>query len=218
MTIHERVASMFEDVNNLRTNYRAKEIQRDTVSDTVTGYETDLTRLREDEINYGKAVEVFKTISDDRSEGAKRTLEEVLNWALSNIKLEQRYEARLDERDSGRSGKELVITLRDLDTGYERTLRNQSGTAVAQIVSFLVNIIVIKLSGSSRIMVMDEVFSGLQDKETILMFGDIMVALARNEGFQFIIVEHKSLLAQVEGIETINLKIDTYEEGLVLAS
>lgn len=214
MSVHERVGSVMEEVLELRSNFRAKEIQRDTIKETVNEYEQDIEKLTISEINYGKASEAFKRIADSRNAEAVATLEDVLNWALDNIKLEQRYEARLEERDSSRSGKEMVIILRDLDTGRERSLRNQTGTAISQIISFLMNIIVIKFSGSTRIMVLDEVFSGLQDKETIQMFGEILVALSNNEGFQFILVEHKSELGEVEGVKQINLRLNEYEKGL----
>ena len=216
MTLNNRVEDMFDKVTNMKNNFRAKEIQRDTVRETVQGYEKDIERLNEKEVNYGKAAEAFKKIADTRNEEAKATLEDVLNWALENIDLEQRYSARLEEKDSGRSGKELVIVLTDKDTGFERTLRNQTGTAISQIVSFLMNIIVIKFSGASRIMVLDEVFSGLSDIETVRMFGEILVALAENEDFQFIIVEHEKELREVEGINKINLAIKKYEDGLIV--
>lgn len=216
MTINNRVEKMFKDVTNMRNNYMAKEIQRDAVLSTVQGYEQDIEKLNRAEVNYGKAAEAFKKIADTRNEEAKAVLEDVLNWALDNIDLEQRYSARLDERDSGRSGKEMVIVLVDKDTGNERTLRNQTGTAISQIVSFLMNIIVIKFSGATRIMVLDEVFSGLSDIETVRMFGEILVALAENEDFQFIMVEHEKELREVEGINKIQLAIKKYEDGLVV--
>lgn len=201
-------------VDVMRDEYRSREMQRDTVKQGVDTYTENIQKLEELEIQYGKATEVFKTIADERNEQAKATLEEVLCWALENIDLEQRYHARIEEVESKRSGKELYIVLRDLDTGRERALRNQTGTAISQIVSFLMNMISIKFSGASRILVMDEVLSGLHDVGTVRMFGEIMVALAKNEDFQIIFVEHEREFENVEGIERINLVLKEYEKGL----
>lgn len=214
MVLGRRVEDMFDSLNEYKNNVRSKEIQIETLKDLVNGHDQYIEELNVKEMNYKKATEVFKKISDTRNEEAKEVLEDVLNWALENIDLEQNYVARLEEKESGRSGKELSIILIDTDTGRERSIRSQTGTAIAQIVSFLMNIIIIKFSGSSKIMVLDEVFSGLQDKETIRMFGEILVALSVNEGFQFIIVEHKSDLSDIEGIDKIKLSLTDYSKGL----
>lgn len=76
--------------------------------------------------------------------------------------------------------------------------------------------IVLKFSGARRIMVLDEVLSGFYDKDSIRLFGEILVALAKNEGFQFILVEHKSELAKVEGINIFSVDKPNYRQGLVL--
>lgn len=212
--LDERVEEMLGEVESMRDSVRSRQMQRDTVQEGVETYDTDIGKLEELEIQYGKATEVFKTIADDRNEEAKAALEDVLSWALGNIELEQRYEAYIEEMESKRSGKEMTIVLRDLDTGRERKLKNQTGTAISQIVSFLMNMIAIKFSGASRILVIDEVLSGLHDVGTVRMFGEIMVALAKNEDFQIILVEHERELGNVEGIERIHLALEDYEKGL----
>lgn len=193
-----------------------KEAQVETVREMLDRFGAQLEELSHQEVLHQKVLLTFKEISDQRTAEGKEILENVLNWALSNIPLEQRYEAQLQESMRG-TKKEMSIILRDLDTGHIRNLKNQSGTALVQIISFLMNVIVIILSGSSRTMVLDECFSGLQDQETITMMGEILVALSRNENFQFIMVEHKSELGTVAGIRQIRASLTEYEQGVVYA-
>ena len=62
-------------------------------------------------------------------------------------------------------------------------------------------------------MVLDEQLSGLEDKEMIKVLGYILVSLSRNEGFQFIIIEHKSHLLDVEGVSQFKIEKTNYRQG-----
>lgn len=213
MNLTQQMQTIRLQAQQFNDEVRGVEFQCQNLRTALQEFERDLERLQADEVLHQKVLLTYKEISDTRNQEGKEMLENVLNWALSNIPLEQRYEASLNESVRG-TKKELAIVLRDMDTGRMRNLKNQSGTALVQIISFLMNIIVIMLSNSSRIMILDECFSGLQDQETITMFGEILVALSRNEGFQFIMVEHKSELHSVEGITQINAQLDDYETGV----
>ncbi|MBT3123338.1 MULTISPECIES: ABC transporter ATP-binding protein [Bacillus] len=209
-----RVEKVLNKVQELREEVMLLGRDAETIKGRVEKYNNDITKLRDRESLLNKAAVVFKNVADERNEEAKKTLEDVLNYALANISLEQQYEARVEEVPSKRSGKEMTLVLTDIETGHERSLKNQTGTALSQIISFLMSAIVLKFSGSSRVMLLDEVFSGLQDEETIRMFGEILVALAKNEGYQFILVEHKSELKNIEGITEIALQLKDYDKGL----
>lgn len=213
MNIAEEVKRVSQSHQAFLREVHGKEAQLETLQGVLNRFQSQLEDLAHQEVLHQKVLLTFKEISDQRTAEGKAMLENVLNWALANIPLEQRYEAQLQESTRG-AKKEMAIILRDLDTGRIRNLKNQSGTALVQIISFLMNIIVIILSGSSRLMVLDECFSGLQDQETITMFGEILVALSQNEGFQFIMVEHKSELGTVQGIRQIQAQLNDYEQGV----
>lgn len=51
----------------------------------------------------------------------------------------------------------------------------------------------------------------------ITMFGEILVALNQNQGFQFILVEHKSELATLKGIRQVQAQLQNYEQGVQFA-
>lgn len=217
MTVKERYERVLEKMSQSTLTTEANRVRYETAKESFNRNKDELNQLKKDEENLQKAMEAFKKISDARSEDAKNMLESVLNWTLSNVELNQEYQARLIERQRGQSGKELEIELTDINTGYTRNLTDQSGTALAQIVSLIMVAIVIKFSGATRIMVLDEYMSGIEDPETVKMFGKILVALGENEGFQFIIVEHQDLLDTIEGMNVYRLALTDYEEGTEIA-
>lgn len=192
--------------------------QEETLEEIVQEYEEAIEDKLEERMLCEKASALYKQISDDRNKVAKRQIEDVLNYALNKIPLDQKYRAEIEEIASKRSGKEMVITLIDQETGYRRTLRNQTGTWVAQLVSFILNMIIIKFSGSSRIMVLDEVFSGMEDVEMVKVFGEIITSLAENEDFQILMVEHRKELDNIAGIHNIELEIPSYEQGTTVVN
>lgn len=211
-----KVESILKECDNRRESVKLLRRQSETIENTVKKYESDIEDKTNERMLCEKASTLFKSIADDRNREAKKQIEEVLNYALSSIPLEQNYVARLEEVASKRSGKELTVILTDRDTGYERTIKNQTGTWIAQVISFILTMIIIKFSGSSRIMILDEVFTGMEDREMVHMFGDILTALAKNEGFQLFMVEHRKELDGVEGIKRIPLGIEDYEDGTVV--
>jgi len=211
-----KVQRILKTCDERRDNIRLMARQAETMQRTVNRYEQDIKDKLGERMLCEKSSALFKQIADDRNQTAKQQIEDVLNYALNSIPLEQNYFARIEEVSSKRSGKEMTVVLTDRDTGYERSLRNQTGTWIAQVVSFILNMIIIKFSGSSKIMILDEKFTGMEDHGMIHMFGDILVSLARNENFQIYMVEHRKELDKIEGLNSITLGIEDYENGTVI--
>lgn len=218
LSIDERIKNIDKFIENLHTDFKALEFQKTLLASNVDKKELEVENLLNEIATLEKSIATFKEIADTRSEDAKKHIEDTLNWALNQIPLKQRYSAVLVESNSKKSTKEIYIQLVDLDTGKKREIKTQTGTAIAQIVSFFMNVILIMVSGSSRIMLLDEVFSGIQDVESIRVFGDILVSIAEKEKFQFIFIEHKSTLLEVEGIKPIYLDLQNYDEGAIIVN
>lgn len=209
----DRVTRVLTECNNRRDDVKITEGHVRTLENVVQGYIDDIEEKEKEIVLSEKTSKLLQSISDTRNKVAKEKIEGVLNYALSNIPLEQNYRAILEETSSRRSGRELAITLEDIETGYRRSLRNQTGTWVKQLVSFILTMIIVKFSGSSRVLVLDEVFSGMEDHKMIKVFGEILVSLAENEDFQIIMVEHGKELDELEGIKNIPLRIIDYDRG-----
>lgn len=216
--LESRLQNVLSQCESYRDNVKVLKRQVETIEGVVDGYDNDIDKLRNEKMLSEKASTLFKQIADNRNKKAKEQIEKVLNYALSNIPLEQNYMATLDEVSSKRSGKELTVTLIDRDTGHSRSLRHQTGTWIAQVISFILTMIVIKFSNSSRLMILDEVFTGMEDHEMILDFGNILTSLAENEDFQIIMVEHRKELDTIEGITNIKFGLNGPNETKILSN
>lgn len=213
-SISERYERLRSELEELEKTKIAHEITHQNALDTVNDYEDKIIQAQKDQDNYKMAVGELKTITNDIDEDVKKRLEQTLNFSLDTIPLKQNFEAKVQILPSGRSGKTFEILLRDKDSGKERYLNDQVGTAVPQMLSFLIRMIFLNYRQSAKIMIEDEMFTGLHDKETIHMFGEILEALAKNERYQIIIVEHKSELINVENVHQIYVDLTDYDEGL----
>lgn len=216
MDILERVSRIQEVVKDKETNLRSKVILRNTQKDRVEKLEDTINTLQETVLLDDKSLSVFNNAIDSRNGSAKAHLESMLNHALDTIPLVNSYSIHLREFNTKRSGREFMVALLDNSIGKVRAVRTQSGTSIAQLVSLLMRVVPITFSGSRKLLLIDENLSGFQDEEMIKMFGSILVALAENEGFQILMVEHKSELKKVEGLTNINLVKSSYTAGLTI--
>lgn len=214
-TRYQAIKSNFSDT---RAALNKISIQIDSLETQIMAYNNKIIKLDEMVLIYQQVVEVYKRVMSTRNNQVKSVLEDVLNRALGSIPLDTEYRAEIQGPDYTKANSSVVIKLIDQNSGKERTPLVGTGTMVSQLISFLMSAIVIKFSGKRRIMFLDEVLSGFYDKESIRLFGEILVALAENEGFQFIIVEHKSELERVSGINIVTVEKDDYDTGLFIES
>jgi len=172
----------------------------------VVDYGEKIIELENRELTLNEVAQLCQSIAHSKNQEAKEILEEVLNHALEQVELDADYTAHLVQPETKRAIRGLYIKLVEEETGEERTPLTSTGTMVAQLISLLMTIIVLKFSGKRKVLVLDEVMSGFSGLHSIPTFGNFLVTLAENEGFQIIMVEHKEQLADVEGIYNINVE------------
>lgn len=133
------------------------------------------------------AIEILRKVSDETVGKAYKFLEQSLNSALA--KMFKNTTRKIEIKESLHSGQypQLSIILH-VGNGKTRSLKNDSGHGIAQIVSLLSILCLIVITQSRRIMVMDEIISGL-DVENRKVVNDIMWTFTEI-GFQFIVSEH----------------------------
>lgn len=215
--VDTKLQSIKEAMNKLREDKKRSEFALENSEKLCKRYEDAMLEGVEADALYKNVMELYSKVTNERNASAKELLEDVLNKTLEQVPLASKYEAHLFEPATTKAVKDLYIRLLDLSSNNERGLLTGSGTMVAQMMSFLMSAIVLKFSGKRKIMILDEVFTGFEDEDAIVTFGEILVALAKNEGFQFIFIEHKHELSNVEGIIEYNFVKETYERGLELA-
>lgn len=207
MSLVERFELLQDKLGDKKELLKEKEISKRTLEQEFERFARNIEDKEEQIEVKMMASSVIKRLVDDRTEVAYTKIEEVLNWALSQVPLKQRYQIRINDFEDKRFGRGVTFDLVDIDTKRVRSIKNQTGTAISQIVSFLLSVVIIAMSGSSRVMVLDERFSGLDDEESIKNFSDILQALSENEGFQFHIVEQNRDIASNEDINVIALDL-----------
>lgn len=203
-------------IEELRTEKMIQDRIRDTHLASIEKFNLDKEeKLAAIEV-LDKSIKIFQKVSDERNKTAKDALETVVNWALSKIFTDptQSFELKIEEHNNAQSGKTMELSLMDLNTGYSKSLKDQQGNAMAQIVSFLMLLTVIKFSDTSKVLVLDEMFSGLEDNEAVRMLSDVLVSLAKNDGFQIFLTEQNSLISDNEDFVRVNVALEDMEEGL----
>lgn len=207
-TIKLRMQEIDKSIKGMKEEFSDKEISKRVLEGEASRYETQIRQIMDDIEVLEKTSEFLKGMVDTRTAEAYDRIEETMNWCLSKVPLKQNYEISINEFEDKRYGRGVALDLIDKDTKKVRTVKNQTGTAISQIVSFLLSVVIIAISDSSRIMVMDELFSGLDDKESIRNFSDILVALTENEGFQFHVVEQNRDIASNAEVNVIPLDLE----------
>lgn len=218
LDVKERYKNIQQDINKIKQEQLVQDRLRDNYVQILENLKVRKEDIEVEIEVLEKALKLFQDISDERNKSAKEAMEKVINWALSKIFTTQSYDVKIQEDSDARSGKIMEIYLIDNHTGNVRSLKYQLGTAMVQIISFLMMLTVIKFAGSSKVLILDEVFSGLEDKEAVLMFSEILTSLAKNEGFQIIIVEQNSLISENEDFVRVNVALENPDDGLFIRS
>lgn len=133
------------------------------------------------------AIEILRKISDDAVSQAYSFLQDSLNESLKKMFVGTTRSIELREYTRGGQYPQLEFVLH-VGNGRTRSLKTDSGHGLAQIVSLLSILSLIVITGSRRILVMDEVLSGLSVRNRQIV-SDILWTFTQI-GFQFIVNDH----------------------------
>lgn len=133
------------------------------------------------------AIEILREVSDEAVSKAYKFLEESLNAALKRMFRNTTRQIRLHEYTRSNQYPQLEIEL-IVANNKKRSLKSDSGHGIAQIVSLLSILSLIVITNSRRILVIDEVVSGLSVHNRRILT-DILWQFT-HIGFQFIVNEH----------------------------
>lgn len=168
------------------------------------------------------AIEILRQVSDEAVAEAYKFLEESLNAALERMFTNTTRRIRLKEWTRNGQYPQLEIEL-TVNNGKVRSLKSDSGHGLAQIVSLLSILSLIVITNSRRLMVLDEVMSGLSIHNRQIV-SDILWTFTKI-GFQFIVNEHGyvpkgSKVYHMEMVADVSHVKETYieESGVYLNS
>lgn len=166
------------------------------------------------------AIEILREVSDEAVSEAYRFLEQSLNSALERMFVNTTRRIKINEWTRGNQYPQLELELY-VQNGKTRSLKSNSGHGIAQIVSLLSILSLIVLTGSRRILVLDEILSGISKTNRVII-EDILWTFTEI-GFQFVMNEHGfvpkgSKVYHLEMVGDVSRVKDTYieEKGVYL--
>lgn len=133
------------------------------------------------------AIEILRQVSDEAVSQAYSFLEASLNSALERMFSHTTRKIEIKEYIRNNQYPQLELVLH-VGNGKVRSLKSDSGHGLAQIVSLLSVLSLIVITGSRRILVMDEIISGLSVHNRQIV-SDILWSFTEI-GFQFIVNDH----------------------------
>ena len=160
-------------------------------------------KLHEDELDMcTKAIELLRAVSDEVVAKAYREIETNINAALERMFKNSVKKIKIEEYTRAGQYPQLELVLIG-EGGSRKSLKSDSGHGVAQIVSFLVLLCLISRTQARRLLVLDEVLSGISENN-LKIIADIMWAFT-NIGFQFIVNEQGFIPRGAKVYELLNV-------------
>ena len=134
-----------------------------------------------------EAQRLLATVSDKNTQAVLGYMTGVINKALSELFPQDRRRIYLER--TMHAGQYAHINIKLTGTGGRpRDLTLQSGTGLRQIISFLFVLSLIEIRKGRRIILMDEILSGLHPKAKSVVVA--IMKIFAEEGFQFVMVEY----------------------------
>jgi hypothetical protein len=163
--------------------FRRKQVER--LREMVDAAERDAGNLEKEKVLVEKALHLIVEAGDMIAQDSYRFVSRSVNSLLEKMFVDCARSVRLTQH---MVGKNPALSVEVIADGVARDLSEASGHGIAQVVSLVCVICLIALNGSRRIVVLDEVLSGISEQnkaalsEALWAFTDI--------GFQFIVCEH----------------------------
>lgn len=186
MDILDKTKQLIRKIEEEELNQKAMVRSKQQLSSNIKEFELK-KKLSEEELDIvTNAIAILKQISDGVVTESKKFIEESLNSALERIFKNSVRKIRIKEYTTRGTYPQLELEL-TVEGGEKRLLSN-SGHGLEQIVSLLCILSLIVMTGNRRLLIMDEVLSGLSARARMIV-DDIMWTFV-SIGFQFIINEH----------------------------
>lgn len=160
-----------------------KEQLENSIKDTVQ----DTKRAQSDLDIATNALMILRKISDEAVYQSYKFIESSINSALERIFDKTHRQIRLKETTRGGIHPQLEIEL-IVENNVVRSLKDDSGHGIMQVISLLCILTLIVITGGRRLLVIDEVLSGVSATSRQII-DDIIWSFV-DIGFQFIVSEH----------------------------
>ena len=186
LELKREVANYIDKVTKLE-NYNMSTIRSRQVIEKQIQDLLEENKRNKEALDIGlHAIDILRQVSDQTVQEAYKFLEGSINTALAEMFTRSTRKIRIREYTRGVQYPQLVFEM-DNGNGKIRSLK-AGGHGVAQIVSLLSILCIIVITGARRILILDEVLSGVSQSN--LMVIDEVLWSFTEIGFQFIINDH----------------------------
>lgn len=161
--------------------------QRLALQEKIDSLIEDIGNLNKQYVVMLEAQQLLSTVANNNTNAVLDYITGVINKALAEL---FPYDSRrIYLEKSLHAGQKAHIRVKlETSDGKERDLKLQSGTGLRQIISFLFVISLIEIRKGRRVLIMDELLSGLHPEAKRVVMD--IVKIFAEEGFQFIMVEY----------------------------
>lgn len=191
VTSEESIISQAEQyiaaVGQLKLEQAAQEKTKETLSARFNSYKEGIKQQTDQLDVVSNAVAILTKISDETVGKSYEFIKDSLNGALARVFEKSPRQIELREYTRGGAYPQLEVVV-ITENGIQRSLRDDSGHGISQIISLLTILSLIVITGQRRFLVLDEMLSGLSSNAAKIV-SDILWAFA-DIGFQFVISEH----------------------------
>ena len=170
-------------IAGLRTNYEQTENLKSKIDELVER----LAHLNESYVVMLEAQQLLASVSDENTTKVLDYIMGIINKALSELFPHDNRHVSVEKKMHNGQYAHINITLQG-SNGYSRDLTLQSGTGLRQVISFLFVLSIIEVRKGRRLLIMDELLSGLHPEAKRVVM-DILQIFAE-DGFQFAFVEY----------------------------
>lgn len=161
--------------------------QRDSNIEKAERVRKTIDELEEKYVNMLEAQQLLSTISEENSNSVLTYITSVINRALSELFPHDSRRVYLEKTLHANQHAHINVILETSD-GRKRDLTIQSGTGLRQVISFLFVLSLIEIRKGRRLLMMDELLSGLHPEAKKVV--ERIMEIFAEEGFQFVMVEY----------------------------
>ncbi len=207
-----KVNSYIELVEQLEINQKASLKQKEQLEQQIAQLTKNKNIASENLDIVANAVTVLRLISDDAVQQSYKFIQDSVNSTLERIFSKSTRKIKLKESTFRGQYPQLEIELY-VEGGKTRSLKSDSGHGLMQIISLLCVLSLIVITNSRRLLVLDEVLSGLSAKSRMIVC-EVLWAFTEI-GFQFVLNEHglipeNSYVVHLETTGGISSIVDSY--------
>lgn len=161
--------------------------QRDSNIQKAEKIQDTINELEKKYVDMLEAQQLLATISEENSNKVLSYITSIINRALSELFPHDTRRVYLEKTLHANQHAHINVVL-ETSEGRKRDLTIQSGTGLRQVISFLFVLSLIEIRKGRRLLMMDELLSGLHPEAKAIVVR-IMTIFAE-EGFQFVMVEY----------------------------